>query len=154
MMNLTDLLVLRDMLSPLNPTPRMFLNAYLWNLVDDRPLEGGGALSARSNIYKRDPNDRVAFDRAPDYTTDPGAAIDLIELTRSGWRWSVRKDDRINYTATVVVLDDLDFPDSDAAYNLDSEAITFQATNPAWALCGALVNALVFELQKQEVKCP
>lgn len=56
--------------------PDREIDAALWSLWDSRPLEeccGDGA------IYKRCPDDPIAFDAPPDYTSSLDAAVALVE---------------------------------------------------------------------------
>jgi hypothetical protein len=63
------------------------LDALLWDLIDDRPrhdLDGSGAA-----IWKRDPDDEVAFDGPPPFSTSLDAALALVERVLPGWWPSV-----------------------------------------------------------------
>lgn len=56
------------------------LDAELWDLIDARPREDIGF----GPIHKRDPEDAVAFDRPPPFTTSIDAALALVERVLPG----------------------------------------------------------------------
>lgn len=52
------------------------LDSQLWNLIDARPLES--PYGDRDVHYKRCPEDSIAFDIPPAYTTSIDSAISLV----------------------------------------------------------------------------
>lgn len=62
------------------------IDAALWMLIDDRPLEEVGP--EPYPCYKRDPNDAVAFDICPPFTASRDTAASLIVQFLPGWWYS------------------------------------------------------------------
>ena len=56
--------------------PDRLLDARCWDLLDARPREDDG--SGEPPIYKRDPEDSIAFDAPPRFTDSVDAALNLV----------------------------------------------------------------------------
>lgn len=70
--------------------PDRKLDAHIWGLVDDRPLVDLGA----DRFSKRDPEDAIAFDLPPLYTSSLDACIELIERVLPEAHWHVQTVER------------------------------------------------------------
>jgi hypothetical protein len=109
--------------------PDRWLESEIWRVVNGWPEEDGERFEDRTTApapwWRRDPNDRVAFECAPEFTASIDAALTLVP---QGWRFSV---DNLNRAGPLAICE----PDR-GAY------VRAEATTPALALCAAALRAL------------
>lgn len=68
------------------------LDALIWDIEDSRPRH---SLDGDFPTYKQDPDDSVAFDSPPSYTTSLDAAIALAERVLPLGSWRIEREGAI-----------------------------------------------------------
>lgn len=100
------------------------IDALLWSLWDDRPLV--------DDLFKRDPDDRIAFDTAPKYTFSLDAAVALVERVLPGWWFMIVSEGEHGWNAQL----------GNGGHGIDSGWCGARPSG-ALALCLACVRALI-----------
>lgn len=130
----TDLKALQERVEAASGPDRE-LDALLWNFVDTRPLESDGTDTPA--IYKRCPDDPIAFDVPPIYTASLDAALALVEELLPDWQmeqisWAPEKGGRVCAGMG-------NFGEGDAYLSGNGEP----CSTPALAVLSALLRAMI-----------